>query len=197
MLLRVTQFGEPVLREVGKPVENFDASLKQLTQDMLETMYASKGVGIAAQQVGHALQLCVIDLQARGADVDFDYDFDGKKPPLDLLMPLVVANPELKLGRSPLSIYEEGCLSFQGIRGDIERPERVTLTYQDVSGVKHVLKATGFLSRVIQHEYDHLQGILFTDRMDASVKRELKPVLATLKATAKELMSEQKLKPKF
>lgn len=197
MTLRVTQFGEPILREKGRPVEHFDDDLRQLSQDMLETMYAANGVGIAAQQVGHALLLFVVDPQIKGREADFHYELDGKRPPLELIMPLVVVNPVLVLEKSPLVVYEEGCLSFPGMRGDIERPEAVTLHYQDVQGARHVLAAEGWLSRILQHEYDHTQGVLFLDRMTPAVKRSLKPQLEILKQSTREALVPQGLKPRF
>ncbi len=197
MTLRVTQFGEPILREKGRPVEHFDSNLRQLSKDMIETMYAANGVGIAAQQVGQALQLFVVDPQMKGNEVDFPYELDGKRPPLALIMPLVVVNPVLVLEKSPLVVYEEGCLSFPGVRGDVERPEAVTLEYQDILGARHILSAGGWLARILQHEYDHTQGVLFLDRMVPAVKRALKPQLDALKQTAREMLTPQGLKPRF
>src|SRR5690606_18356085 len=115
MILRVTQFGEPILRQPGEPVTAFDESLKTLAENMLETMYAEEGIGLAAQQVGKALQLFVLDLCVREKEIDFHYTLDGRTPPLDLIMPMVVINAVVETSGEPYP-YEEGCLSFPGIR---------------------------------------------------------------------------------
>ncbi len=96
MLLRVTQYGEPILRKVGDPITAFDAALAQLADDMVDTMYDEDGIGLAAQQVGLALQFCVMDVRPpEGEKPEFDYSFDGKQPPLDLIMPMALANPKV------------------------------------------------------------------------------------------------------
>lgn len=171
MIRRITLFGEPVLREAGKPVANFDAGLRVLAEDMLATMYKAEGIGLAAQQIGIPMRFCVIDLQLGRQLPDFAYSLDGKSPPLDLFMPLAMANPMVRPEPSPALPYEEGCLSFPDVRGDIVRPERITVTYQDLDGNPHSLTAGGLLARVIQHEVDHLDGILFIDRMDEPTRK--------------------------
>ncbi len=98
MLLRVTQYGEPILRKIGDPITEFDAALAQLADDMVDTMYDEDGIGLAAQQVGLALQFCVMDVRPpEGEKPEFDYSFDGKQPPLDLIMPIALANPQVTL----------------------------------------------------------------------------------------------------
>ncbi|MEO7600467.1 MAG: peptide deformylase, partial [Opitutus sp.] len=100
----------------------FDAFLRQLSADMIDTMHEAHGIGLAAQQIGHALQICVVDL--RKAEIDFTWELDGAKPPLDLFMPLTIANPDLRVTRGTDEfLYEEGCLSFPEIRGDVARPD--------------------------------------------------------------------------
>ncbi len=172
MRLRVTQYGEPILREVGQPVTDFDAELRQLAQDMVETMYAEEGIGLAAQQIGRALRLCVVDVRPpEGAETPFHYRIDGKSPPLDLVMPLTLCNPKVSIIDDREDVYEEGCLSFPDVRGRVVRPIGVRCAYQDVEGNRHVIEADGLLGRCILHEVDHLNGELFIDRMD---KRDLK-----------------------
>ena len=189
MRLRVTQYGEPILRQVGAPVTEFNAELKQLAEDMFETMYAEEGIGLAAQQIGRALQFCVVDVRpAEGAEVPFHYRIDGKSPPLDLVMPLALANPKVAIIDERDDVYEEGCLSFPDIRGKVNRPIGVRCAYQDVHGNPHVLEADGLLGRCILHEVDHLNGELFIDKM---VKRDLKknePRLKKLKRTSRDFL---------
>ena len=164
MLLRIVHYNEPVLRKKGEKITVFDASLAQLADNMVETMHAAGGIGLAAQQIGQAIQLCVVDL--RQAAVDFTWQLDGKKPPKELIMPLALMNPAITADRTPTAVSDEGCLSFPDIRGDVIRPDRIRVRYQDVQGHPHTLDCTGLLSRCIQHETDHTNGILFIDRMD-------------------------------
>ena len=179
MILRVTQYGEPILRKVGKPITEFDESLAELANDMVETMYDEEGIGLAAQQVDRALQLCVIDVRPpEGAEVSFQYSFDGKQPPLDLIMPMAIVNPKVTITDATEDVYEEGCLSFPGVNGKVDRPVAVRCEFQDTEGDLHVLEADGLLGRCILHEVDHLNGKLFIDLMQ---KRDLKKNEAKIK----------------
>jgi peptide deformylase len=179
MVLRVTQYGEPILRKVGKPITEFDESLAELADDMVDTMYDEEGIGLAAQQVDRALQLCVIDLRPpEGAEAPFRYSLDGKQPPLELIMPMALANPKVTITDAAEDAYEEGCLSFPGVNGKVDRPIGVRCEFQDTEGNPHVLEADGLLGRCILHEVDHLNGKLFIDRMD---KRDLKKNEAKIK----------------
>ena len=173
MLLKITHFGQNVLRTPGLPVTSFDPALRQLANDMLETMRAAEGIGLAAQQVGLALQFCVIDL-GDFPEEEIQFTLDGKALPLSLLMPLALVNPKVIPVAGASDVHEEGCLSFPGIRGAVERPLSVQVNYQDLEGVPHLLVAHGWFARVIQHENDHLQGVLFTDRMKPAVLRRLR-----------------------
>lgn len=186
MILRVRQYGEPILRKQGSRIEQFDDALRQLVADMVETMYHHEGAGLAAQQVGLDLQLFVIDLSWH---VDLDsmpYMIDGRHPPLSLQMPMAFANTELTIQPSDTIIAEEGCLSFPDIRGDVPRSFEVSLTYQDVAGVRHEMVAGDWLARVLQHEYDHTKGVLFIDRMEARTLRRLETKLKRLKRSARQ-----------
>jgi peptide deformylase len=184
MILRVTQYGEPILRKVGKPITEFDEDLAQLADDMVDTMYEAEGIGLAAQQVGLALQFCVMDLRPpEGTEVPFEYSFDGKKPPLDLIMPIALANPKVTIIDKTEEVYEEGCLSFPGVNGKVDRPIGVRCEYQDTEGNSHVIEANGLFGRCILHEVDHLNGKLFTDLMD---KRDLKKNEAKIKKLKRE-----------
>lgn len=191
MILRVTQFGEPVLKEAGAPIENFDDNLRQLAADMIETMYDEEGIGLAAQQVGHAVQLFVMDVNVVKNNPNFHYALDGKKPPLDVIMPMAVANAKIELNPSETELYEEGCLSFPGIRGVVERPVALRMQYQDLNGEPHTIECDGIMARVIQHEFDHTQGILFIDRMSTQVVLPLHSKLKRLKRSTRDFLKSQ------
>lgn len=185
MALRIVHYNEPVLRRKGEKVSAFDSALARLKEEMVETMHQAAGIGLAAQQVGRALQFCVVDL--READADFTWELDGKKLPLDLFMPLALANPQITVTRgTEETLYEEGCLSFPKIRGDVARPDAITVAFHDERGVPHTLRCDGLLSRCIQHETDHLNGVLFIDRMDKKTRGSIDDAV---KALAKETKS--------
>ena len=166
MSLSIVHYNDPILRRKGDGVINFDAGLAAFAADMIVAMHGSgTGIGLAAQQVGRAIQVCVVDLRSREAP--FNWRLDGAKPPLDLFMPMVLVNPKVApIHGAADAVVEEGCLSFPGIRGDVSRPEAIVARYQDERGVPHELECDGLLARCIQHEADHLNGVLFIDRMD-------------------------------
>jgi peptide deformylase len=184
MVLPIVHFNSAVLRKKGLKVTAFDPALAKLAGDMVDTMHDAHGIGLAAQQVGHALQLCVLDL--RETEADFTWEYDGARPPLELFMPLVVVNPEVKIVPEPTTSYEEGCLSFPEIRGDVVRPDEITVKFQDLDGVPHTLRCNGLLARCVLHEHDHLQGILFIDRMAKDVLLTIDPELKALKKLTRE-----------
>jgi peptide deformylase len=182
MSLRIVHYNESVLHRKGVKIEVFDGALRKLVAEMIETMHDAQGIGLAAQQIGRALQLCVVDL--RDADAEFVWELDGRKPPLELFMPLALANPSISVVRgTPETVYEEGCLSFPKIRGDVPRPDAITVKFQDEHGTPHVLACNGLLSRCIQHEVDHLNGVLFIERMEKKVRVDIEDAV---KALAKE-----------
>jgi peptide deformylase len=179
MLLPIVHYNAPILRKKGERITAFDAALVRLADDMVETMHAARGIGLAAQQIGRALQLCVVDL--REAEPDYTWRLDGRAPPKELIMPLVLVNPRVTAGPEPVATADEGCLSFPEIRGDVERPDQMTVAYHDPQGHAHTLVATGLLARCVQHEVDHLNGVLFIDRMDKPTLARLEPALRALK----------------
>ena len=188
MSLRIVHYNEPVLRKKGEKVAKFDDSLRALAAEMIATMHDAAGIGLAAQQVGRALQLCVVDLSE--ADAEFTWTLDGAKLPLDLIMPMVIANPVIAVAKgAPEEIFEEGCLSFPKIRGDVKRPEAITVKYKDERGGAHTLACNGLLARCIQHEADHLNGILFIDHM---TKKTFAQIDADVKTLAKETRAAAK-----
>ncbi len=184
MVLPIVHFNSPILRKKGVNVTAFDAALARLASDMTDTMHDAAGIGLAAQQIGHAIQLCVVDL--RQTEIEFDWKYDGTRPPLELFMPLAIVNPVLVVVPEPTSSYEEGCLSFPEIRGDVVRPDQVSVKFKDLKGVPHTLVCTGLLSRCVQHEVDHLNGILFIDHMDKSTLAAIDPELKALKKQTRE-----------
>jgi len=185
MSLQIVHYCDPILRRKGEKVTVFDSFLRQLSTDMIATMHEANGIGLAAQQIGRALQVCVIDL--RKAEIDFTWELDGAKPPLDLFMPLTLVNPDLSVARGTDEyLYEEGCLSFPQIRGDVARPDAITVKFQDEAGVPHVLRCDGLLARCIQHEADHLNGILFIDRMEKKVRAKIDPEIRALAKATRE-----------
>jgi peptide deformylase len=184
MPLKIVRFNEPILRKKGAKVTAFDAALGRLAADMVETMHKAEGIGLAAQQIGQAIQLCVVDL--RPSEAEFDWEYDGARPPLEIFMPLVLVNPEVKTVPEPTTVYEEGCLSFPQIRGDVVRPDEITVKFQDTAGHAHILRCNGLLSRCVQHEVDHLNGILYIDRMEKDVVAAIEPELKALKKETRE-----------
>jgi len=188
MRLRVTHYGEPILRQTGKKVEVFDESLRELVSDMMETMYNEEGVGLAAQQVDKALMVCVVDV-SHLPDEELDYQLDGLRQPIDLIMPMALVNPVIKTLPGRKLIDEEGCLSFPGIRGDVPRDEAIEVTYQDIKGLTHTLVCGGWFARVVQHEVDHLHGLLFIDQMEKRQLRMLDSKLKRLKQQTRRTLS--------
>lgn len=179
MSLQIVHYNEPVLRTKGEKVITFDAQTAKLADAMVATMHDAGGIGLAAQQIGRALQLCVVDL--READADFRWEIDGARPPLDLFMPLVLANPKITVVRgTPEVVVEEGCLSFPKIRGDVSRPDAIHVAFQDERGVPHQLACDGLFARCIQHEVDHLNGVLFIERMAKQTRAEIDEAVKAL-----------------
>jgi peptide deformylase len=183
MILTITKYGNPVLRQKGARIERVTPEIEQLVKDMFETMYAAAGVGLAAQQVGRPLQLTVIDV--RGVkDRPSTLELGGKPAEVKEFMPVVLINPEIKPLGNPAT-GPEGCLSFPEMYADITRPELVEVTATNLKGEQFSFRAGGLLGRAVQHEFDHLNGILFIDRMTSESKAELKPELEELQAATK------------
>jgi peptide deformylase len=178
MILPILEYGDPILRSKGKPIDNIDDRIRELAANMIETMHAANGVGLAAQQVGESLQLTVLDVSLV-EDRPSTLKVDGEEVDPKAAMPLVLINPEIELqGATETGV--EGCLSFPEITGDIERATSVTVRAQTLEGSAIEIEATGFLARAIQHEGDHLNGILFIDRMNSAAKAALSSRLKRL-----------------
>ncbi len=188
MLLKVIKYGTPVLRQKGTRIGEITPAIKQLIADMVETMYANKGIGLAAQQVGVPVQLLVIDL--RGVtDRPSTLELNGKPADVNAFMPLVLINPEFKPVGEPVS-GPEGCLSFPEIFADITRPEAIDVKALNAEGKPIEFRCGGLLARAVQHETDHLHGILFIDRMTTEVKEELRAELEELQAATKTALKK-------
>lgn len=157
-LLPIVTLPDPILRHVSTPVETFDAGLKRLADDMLETMYDAPGIGLAAIQVGVPRRLLVLDVT--------DHEEGEAK------QPLILVNPKIITMGDTLKLYEEGCLSLPDVRIDIERPSTLSVQYQDLDGQQRVLAADGLLATAIQHEMDHLDGRLIIDFL-TRLKRDI------------------------
>ena len=156
MLRKILTEPDPVLRKKCEPLEKVDADLKKLMDDMLETMYAAPGIGLAAVQVGILKRLIVVDISRA----------EEKKNPIFLI------NPQIIHKSKKTSVYEEGCLSIPGQFAEIERPAECTLKYIDYNGQEKELKADGLLATCVQHEVDHLNGILFIDYL-SKLKKDM------------------------
>ncbi len=154
---KILKFPDQDLRIKAKPVETFDEELKTLTDDMFETMHSVNGIGLAATQIGIAKQVAVIDIS------------------LEKNEPLVIVNPAIQiLDPSKTEDYDEGCLSVPGFFEKISRPSDIKLSYQDLNGKKEEIKPEGLLTKVVQHELDHLNGRLFVDHISELKRRRIR-----------------------
>jgi peptide deformylase len=160
----IVKYPDPVLRRGGQTVEIFDQRLADIAAEMLEAMYQYRGVGLAAPQVG--LEISLLVLNPSGEDGE-------RAQEMALVNPRVTARKTLEWG-------EEGCLSFPGIYAEVERHQQITITYQDLEGGEQTLAATDFLARVILHEMDHLEGVLFIDRLSPGDRIRVKSKLLEL-----------------
>ena len=147
---------DPILRQVSKPIETMDSEVKKLADDMLETMYDAPGIGLAAIQIGVARRMLVLDVSKDGED---------KKP-------LVFINPEIVASSDARSVYEEGCLSIPDYYAEVERPAAIKVRHLDRDGKEQLTEADGLLATCLQHEIDHLNGVLFIDHI-SRLKRDM------------------------
>ena len=167
MLLEIVKYGSGVLRETALPVAAVTPALVKTAEDMLETMYKAKGVGLAAQQVGRTEAMCVIDVPASCEDDEATKAFNSA-----VAMPLVMFNPVI-VAKEGSQDGKEGCLSFPNMSAPLERAAQVTCQYTDLSGRPQIITARGFLARAIQHETDHLAGVLYVDLLDDAERKRL------------------------
>lgn len=173
--LRIYLYDDPVLRQVAQPVKKITDKTRQLAADMIETMYDARGVGLAANQVGALERVITVD-------TDWSEKRNAKPAPRN---PLVLINPEILEESAEDESSSEGCLSLPEIEGDVWRSLRIRFRYMDLDGNTHEEEATGLKARCIQHEVDHLNGVLFIDRMAPESRLELAGQLARLREKAK------------
>ena len=175
MLLPIYAYGQPVLKKIAAPIGPDYPDLQSLIANMWETMYHADGVGIAAPQVGYSIRLFVIDteqIERKGTN----------NIPTDQPIKQVFINAQILEQTQQPYTYEEGCLSIPDIRGDVERPEGIRIRWQDEQFQEHEATFTGINARVIQHEYDHIEGILFTEKLKPLKKRLIQRRLDAIKA---------------
>lgn len=179
MVLEIVKYGDPVLRKSGEEIKEITPEIKKLISDMFDTMAANAGVGLAAQQVGYALQLMVLDIR-EVKDRPSTMELDGRTVNPSDYMPLALINPKIT-PEGPNETGPEGCLSFPEIYAEISRPAKISVTALNQDGQQVSFKCGGLLARAIQHEFDHIKGILFIDRMDRETFEELLPELEKIK----------------
>lgn len=184
MKLKIRTFGDPVLRCRAEPVAAVTDALRRLADDMLETMYAARGLGLAAQQVGETCALCVIDIPA-AMDVDEE---GGPRLNPDIALPLVLFNPEIRAESAEKVACDEGCLSFPEIHAPVRRAREVTVRFLDREGQSREVTVRGLMARAVQHEGDHLAGVLLVDRMSPVKKISLAGQLKRLKKETLETL---------
>ncbi len=177
-LLKVRVYGDPVLRESADPVTEFDGRLEELTRSMIETMIREDGIGLAAPQVGVLERLLVIGIPGEKED--------------DPRRIFTFVNPEIVEESDEQVVMEEGCLSLPGINEEVERPVRVVVEYQDIEGTPQRLQADGILSRVVQHEIDHLDGVLIVDRITALKRSMLRGRLKELEKESRDVATSKR-----
>ena len=153
-MYKIRYIGDPVLRRETRPIETFDAQLEKTIDNMIVTMHREEGIGLAAPQVGYSIKLCVVDISS----------IDENEGPRAFINPLIVES----WGEETL---EEGCLSIPDVRDDVSRPEGIRLQYTDENGQGHEERFDGWMARVLQHEIDHLNGILFVDYLPPFTRR--------------------------
>lgn len=166
-VLPIVTYNDPILTKETKPISENSEELQSLIDNMFETMYQASGVGIAAPQIGKSIQVFVMDADAITEEIEDEEDAG----PIVLINPKIIKEDEEKVK------LEEGCLSIPEVRDEISRPKSITVTYKDRDFNDQTLEASGWVARVIQHEYDHLQGVLFLDYLSAFKRRLHKSTL--------------------
>ena len=176
MILPIVAYGDPVLRKVGIEIDKDYPNLEALIANMKETMYKASGVGLAAPQIGKAIRLFLVDATPFAEDEDLEED--ERKVLADFNH--VFINPKIVKEEGDEWAFNEGCLSIPDVREDVFRQEQITIEYQDENFEKHTKTLNGLAARVFQHEYDHIEGILFTDKLSSLKKRLIKKKLENI-----------------
>lgn len=182
MILPIVQYGNPILRKVGKPVITIDSKIKDLIQDMLDTMHHAKGLGLAAQQIGQALQLAIVELPPDLERPSRMWVGD-KEVDMQQYMPIVLINPTVTSTKKK-DCDTEGCLSFPNLTIEVSRGYRVRVETLNSDGKKWSFDAAGLLGRAVQHEVDHLNGVLFIDRLSKNDRELYKEEIEQLRHKA-------------
>lgn len=183
-ILNIYLYGSPVLREAARPVESFDDDLRAFVRDMADTMYAARGIGLAANQVGATRRVFVADVDQ--VDEDAPREKGRRKTVPERRRVQVFVNPVIVESSVEDEPYTEGCLSIPNVEGEVFRPSKVKLRYQDLDGKSQEVLATGLLARVIQHELDHLNGVMFVDHLTGEGRRTLAGELGRIRRIAEE-----------
>ena len=176
MILPIVAYGAPVLKKEALEISNEYPNLDQLIENMWETMYASNGVGLAAPQIGLSIRLFVID----AAPFSEDEELDEAEVTLLKTFKKAFINPTIIEEDGPLWEFNEGCLSIPDVREDVQRQEQLTIEYQSEDFKTHTETFTGLAARVVQHEYDHIEGVLFTDHLSPLKRRLIKNKLTAI-----------------
>ena len=178
MVLEIVQYGHPVLRKRCVPVEEVTDEIRQFADDMIETMREAHGVGLAAPQVARDIRMAVVDVSHDPECISF-LKVNGEDAELASIMPLVFINPEIEFGKNKAS-DTEGCLSIDGINAMVRRPESVKVSLPQLDGSVLEIETDGLLARALEHEIDHLNGVLFTDRLTSAAKLSTRKKLKRL-----------------
>lgn len=189
MSFEIVTFGDPVLRVRATPVARITPEFKQLVDGMMDTMHAAEGIGLAAQQVARTVSVCVIDIPA---ELDVEQEGGPRLNP-DVQMPLVMFNPKILSRDGAFTRRDEGCLSFPGIHSAVQRSVEVEVAFVDWKGESKTLRCRGLLARAVQHELDHLDGVLLVDRMSPVKKISMAGKLKRLREEREELLLERKM----
>lgn len=163
-ILKIRTVGDPILEKIAKPIEQIDGSILELATNMIDTMIAGEGIGLAAPQVGHSIRMLVVDL---------GMITEGE-------IPIIFINPEI-LEMEDECEMDEGCLSIPDVYAVIKRPKRIKLKFLDIDGSEQILEDDEYLSRVLQHEIDHLEGKLFVGKLDKEERKQIKKKLLKIK----------------
>ena len=185
--MKICTYGHPVLREQAEPITKVNSRIRDLAQAMFKIMYERKGIGLAAQQIGQKIQICTLDLPA-------DYDLipntnERLNPKVD--MPLVMINPKI-VARTGTQTSDEACLSVPEVAGSVERAYEITVLFRDIQGGHRELTVKGMMARLVQHELDHLNGVLFVDHLSPLKRLTLAPHLFQLQHKATEQLANFK-----
>lgn len=177
MILPIVAYGDPVLRKVARPIRQDEINLTEFVANMYDTMYEASGIGLAAPQVGHSIRIFIVDgtplnESEEGEEVEIDPSLEDFKK--------VFINPQIIGDDGDEWAFEEGCLSIPGIRAEVYRPEQITIRYRDMDWNEITETYDGMAARIIQHEYDHLEGRLFTDHLSMLKRQMLKKKLSDI-----------------